>query len=164
MNGYLLSIVGIVFIPGILTAILPEGKTSGMIKSAAKLCCLVVILTPVAEFAIKGGEKEKIFSDFLDENVIQTDGSFIDYCSRKRIEETQTVLREKILKDYGAYAEVTVLWEYAKKGNEDYSADEIRITEIVLSFSTDTDENLQTKIVESFKEIYGVEVRCVGYG
>ncbi len=164
MNGYLLSIVGIVFITGILTAILPEGKTSGMIKSAAKLCCLVVILTPVAEFVIKGGEKEKIFSDFLDENVIQTDGAFIDYCSRKRIEETQTVLREEILKDYGAYAEVTVLWEYAEQGNADYSADGIRITEIILSFAADTDENLQTEIVENFKKIYGVEVNLVERG
>ena len=96
MREYLLSIVGIVFISGILNAILPEGKTSGIVKSTAKLCCLLVILAPVAEFVTKGGEIDKIFSDFLGESVIQTDQAFINYSSGKRIDEAESLLKEEI--------------------------------------------------------------------
>ena len=47
MSAYLLSIIGIVLLTAILSAVLPDGKTVKFIKGIAKLCCLAVILPPV---------------------------------------------------------------------------------------------------------------------
>lgn len=37
MSGYLLAIIGIVLLTGILSAVLPEGKTAKFIKGMTKL-------------------------------------------------------------------------------------------------------------------------------
>lgn len=161
MREYLLSIVGIVFISGILNAILPEGKTSGMVKSTAKLCCLLVILTPVAEFVSKGGEKDKIFSDFLDESVIQTDQAFINYSSGKRIDEAETLLKEEIESEYHVSIQVELLWEYQQENAKGYTANAIKIKAIVLTFLTQTSEEIRLKIAEKLQEKYQVEVRFI---
>lgn len=161
MSEYLLSIIGIVFISGIVSSILPEGKTASAVRATAKLCCLLVILTPVAEFALKGGGKEKIFSDFLDENVIQTDETFINYCSRKRIEETQTYLKEKLQREYGVELDVELVWEYAVQEMEHYSAEEIRVLEILLYSLEEVDEIQKQEMIDKLKTDCGVEVRWV---
>jgi hypothetical protein len=46
MSEYLLKIVGMAFVSSIVSTILPEGKTSGMIKNVVKLIFTLVILTP----------------------------------------------------------------------------------------------------------------------
>ena len=50
MNEYVLSVIGTVLIASVLTAILPEGKTSGIIKGITRLVCVVAIVAPVVSF------------------------------------------------------------------------------------------------------------------
>lgn len=153
MSGYLLSIVGIVLITGMISAILPEGKTSGTVKTAARLLCLLVILAPVAEYWAKGGEgKEKIFFDFSDQAVIQTDESFIDYCSRKRVEEAEEYVRKETEKEYSVELVAKIVYECGEEGG-------IKILRIVLSDpSGEIDESKREEIAKNVRSKYGAEV------
>ena len=164
MSGYLLSIIGIVLISAIISALTPEGKTSAVIKGAAKLCCLIVILSPIVNFFIgKGGDGEKIFSVFSKESVIQTDEAFINYCSNKRIESTQKQLEEKIKEDYDCFVCVSFVWEYEEneveifslKGYEDR---EIKIKKILITSERETKEEVKAQIERELSSLYGCEV------
>lgn len=133
MSTYLLSIVGIVLIGGILSAIMPEGKTAAVIKGTAKLCCLIVILSPVLKFfetLKKGGD----FSIFSSQTVIQTDASFIDYCSKERIERAETLLKERIEEKFSVEISVRLIWKY-EKTEEISRSEEIKIERAELSVS-----------------------------
>ncbi|MFR1983862.1 MAG: stage III sporulation protein AF [Christensenellaceae bacterium] len=81
MSAYLLSIIGIVLLTAILSAVLPDGKTVKFIKGIAKLCCLAVILAPVLGFFKEASDGKINFPFFSSETVIETDGAFIDYSS-----------------------------------------------------------------------------------
>ncbi len=48
MAGYILSIIGIVFLEVMLDQILPEGGTNAVIRSVFALLLLYVILCPLA--------------------------------------------------------------------------------------------------------------------
>lgn len=127
MSAYLLSIVGIVLVSGLLSAILPEGKTASMIKGTAKLACLIVILSPILQFftSLKNGED---FSNFSEQTVIQTDKSFIDYCSKERIESVEESLAKELKDEFGRDVAVTLLWEYGfEKTDGLYEVGEIKI-------------------------------------
>ena len=47
LSGYLLCIIGTTLVSSILLAILPEGKSSSMVKGMAKLVCIVSIVSPI---------------------------------------------------------------------------------------------------------------------
>lgn len=152
MSGYLLSIIGAVLITGMISAILPEGKTSGAVKAVAKLFCLLVILTPVAEYLLKGGEDKKIFSDFSEQAVIQTDESFIDYCSRKRIEAAEEEIVKEAEEEFSLLLTAEIRYEREEDGK-------IKILCIVLSdVSEQADEAMRKKLAEELRAKYGAEV------
>ena len=102
MSAYLLSIIGIVLLTAILSAVLPDGKTVKFIKGIAKLCCLAVILAPVLGFFKEASDGKINFPFFSSETVIETDGAFIDYCSTKRIENAETELEKKLEETFSA--------------------------------------------------------------
>lgn len=168
MSGYLLAIIGIVLLTGILSAVLPEGKTAKFIKGMTKLCCLAVILAPILGFFHKvatGGEIN--FPFFSSETVIETDGAFIDYCSTKRIENAETELEKKLEETFSVRVGVTLLWEYCgsiAEGEEDgylsvYEGTEIKITKVLVK---DAEGNIDGEVRERMKahivEKYGCEV------
>ncbi len=166
MSGYLLSIVGIVLLSAVLSAVLPGGKTGKLIRGMAKLACLVVILAPVLKF-FAGGE-EPDFPLFSSETVIQTDGTFIDYCSTERVKSAENALAEKLSEVFAVRAEVKLEWEYCDSltGTEYmnlYAGKEIRITKAVL---TDAEgvigEEVRQKMEEYVAENYGCEAEFVG--
>ena len=151
MSEYLLSVIGIVFISALLSAVTPDGKTASVIKGATRLCCLVVILSPIVNFFVKkGGEEEKIFSVFSKESVIQTDESFIDYCSKIRIENAQTLLTKEIDERYGVEIDAKIEWSY--------QGEEIKIERILLQFTSGENESLQEEIVREISLKYGSKV------
>ena len=122
MSAYLLSIIGIVLLTAILSAVLPDGKTVKFIKGIAKLCCLAVILAPVLGFFKEASDGKINFPFFSSETVIETDGAFIDYCSTKRIENAETELEKKLEETFSVRVGVTLLWEYCgsiAEGEED---------------------------------------------
>lgn len=180
MSEYLLSIVGIVLIAAIVSAVLPEGKTVKLIKGITKLCCLFVILAPVLNFFLakigKEEEGETNFSFFSSQTVIQTDGSFIDYCSTKRIENAERELEKDLESRFFVSIDATLVWRY-DSGEEEGATDEenresrdvffggdIAITRVLLTFGDDSlssDEELSEEIGKYVSEEYGCEVEFI---
>ena len=102
LDGYLLCIIATTLFTAVLTAIIPEGKTSGVIKGTAKLVCLLAIISPIPHFLQKQSffdlfEGKKVLNnqeEFV-ESVIQTDESFIKYFRNMKIR----LLEEEIARE-----------------------------------------------------------------
>lgn len=161
MNGYLLSVIGTVLLSAILTAIVPEGKTSSAIKGVAKLACVLAIVAPVLEFFQGGSEKlggEKTSQSIFSESVIQTDEAFIKYYSEMRIRETEDALETEISEKYGAETNVTLEWLLeTERVDGIYESDAIRITRIRIRIDDETEEVGQM-IADYVKKNYCSEV------
>ena len=170
MSAYLLSIIGIVLLTAILSAVLPDGKTVKFIKGIAKLCCLAVILAPVLGFFKEASDGKINFPFFSSETVIETDGAFIDYCSTKRVENAEEDLEEKMEELFSVRVEATLLWEYCgavTEGGKDgylsvYEGTEIKITKVLLKdIEGNIDEEVREKMKEHITDKYGCEVEFV---
>lgn len=151
MSAYLLSVVGVVLVSAVLAAVLPEGKTSALVKGVTKLCCLSVILTPVLLFFQKGGKNDENFSLFSSEKVIERDTAFINYCSEKRAENAETLLEQDIRKQFGLAVQTTVVWEYVENGGE------IAVTAIEI-VADGLEADTLDKLTVYVREKYGCEV------
>ena len=148
MSEYLLSIVGIVFLSAIVNAILPEGKTSGMVKSVLKLLCVLVILTPFAKIVQKGGAG---IENYFSQSVIKIDENFIEYCSEKAISAAQTKIEEEIFQEFGQQSSVKLDWRYSQVETQG------GMMEIVYIYVQSSEEN-QAEIQEYLCKKYGCKV------
>ena len=104
MKEYLIAVIGTVLLCAVLTAIVPSGKTAGVIKGMAKLACLMAIVAPIPAF-LKG---EKSWGKNLNENVLQTDDTFIKYYSIMRIAQAEVALRQELYDKFSVEATVTL--------------------------------------------------------
>ena len=133
MSGYAMSVIGIILISAILTAVLPSGKTGSVIKGVTRLACVLVIVMPILVF-FQSGEWEidkTFFQGEFSETVIQTDGAFIQYYSEMRVREAEDKLEEELFKEFSVRANVTLVWETEKSAYASYYEDEkIKITRI----------------------------------
>lgn len=163
MNGYLLSIVGTVLLSSVLTAIIPSGRTSAVIKGVAKLACVLIIVSPVLKFFQSGS-----FPDFstgisatdFTQTVIWTDESFIEYYSELRISQAQETLEKELLDVYQVETEVSFVWEKEKEQvGKYYERENIRITCICVKFLGNYSEEKKTEIAQKIREEYGSEVK-----
>ena len=126
MNGYLLSVIGTVLIAALLTAIAPDGKTSGLIKAIAKSACLLAIVAPIPSYLNSGNSDEKNadLQTIFSQTVIETDEDFIKYYSEMRIRATAQALEAELKEKFSVVASVELEWM-----NE---SDEIKITKIIV--------------------------------
>lgn len=126
MNGYLLSVIGTVLIAALLTAIAPDGKTSGLIKAIAKSACLLAIVAPIPSYLNSGNSDEKNadLQTIFSQTVIETDEDFIKYYSEMRIRATAQALEAELKEKFFVVASVELEWM-----NE---SDEIKITKIIV--------------------------------
>ncbi len=151
MTAYLLSIMGTVLLCAVLTAILPEGKTTVVIKGITKLVCILVITAPILHFFQFGIEGE--FSDiFFSESVIQTDGEFIQYYSEMRMEYTEVALRKELNELYNVQADVRLVWE-----NEGESG-KIFIQKIYVKINQNVNEEVKANMCDYLSKNYCSEV------
>ena len=162
MSGYLLSIIGTILIATFITAILPEGKTSGIIKSMTRLACILAIVSPVLNFFRSGslsfGKNEKSESIFTD-TVIEGAETFINYYSEMRVEETEKAIAQEILEKYQLETEIDLLWERQTEAvDEKYVSDAIRITEIRVKTMDRQDEEVLRNMWEYLTKNYCSEV------
>ena len=130
MSEYLIGVTGTVLLCGLLTAILPEGKTAGVIKGATKLACLLAIVAPI--FSHWNGDKQA--SDFLENTVLKEDEAFIQYYGNMRIDKAEEALQEEIWKRYS----VKVFIEIEADGN----AVALTVSKIIAR----TDENVSDEV------------------
>lgn len=162
MNGYVLTVMGTVLLSAILTILVPEGKTSGIIKGVTKLACLIVIISPIPQFLknerffdVIRGESVENNEAFFEENGITADKSFIEYYCKWRVEETQTALQKELTEKFAVKLIVTIVWEF----DDTVDADGIKITKIKIKMQEDVSQEMQTKITEYVRKTYCSEVQ-----
>ena len=126
MNGYLLSVIGTILIAALLTAIAPDGKTSGLIKAIAKSACLLAIVAPIPSYLNSGNldEKNADSQTIFSQTVIETDEDFIKYYSEMRIRATEQALEAELKDKFFIETSVELEWVY--------QSDEIKITKIIV--------------------------------
>ena len=153
MKEYLLSIVGTVLLSAFLTAILPDGKTSGLIKAITRLTCTLAIVAPLLQFFQSGSssfmeieKSESIFS----QTVIEGEKSFIHYYSELRVREAERALENEIAKNHEIAAEVSLQWKY--------ESEVICIEKIFVKTSEKQDEEVLKGVWEYLTKNYCSEV------
>ena len=162
MSGYLLSIIGTVLLCAVLTAIVPQGKTSGVIKGVAKLACVLVIVSPVLRFFKTGeigGNSTENSPTFFSQTGIQTDESFIQYYSEMRVRETERALKEEILELYDLQVEVSIRWEMVTQAvGKYYETERIKINEIRIKCAETPSKEIKQSMWEYLTKNYCSEV------
>ncbi len=157
MSAYLLSVIGTVLLSAILTAIAPEGKTSGIVKGVTRLACILVIIAPVPAFlkSAKSTESATIGQNFFTQTVIQTDEEFIKYYKELRIRNAQTEIAEELTRKFSVNCTVALTWtEEETEQNES----EIRITRISVKTNAQASEEAKKQMAEHLKKNYCSEV------
>ncbi len=157
MTGYLLSVIGTVLICSLLTAIAPEGKTSSLIKGVARLGCILVIVAPALAF-FTGGKLGKIGENFFDQSGIETDGSFIQYYSERRVQDAEAALEKEIEEKYGLQTQVNAEWSLVKEAFGSYSAEIVQIEKIRIVTPQRTGEEVKKAMREYVEKNYCSEV------
>ena len=152
MRAYLFAVAGTVIISAIVTAIAPEGKLSAMVKTAAKLVCLIVIAQPIARYfvSVKNGET----SEFFEKTVLSADDDFIKYCSKIKVAAAEQAVETEIYQTYALRAKAQFRWKVSE------TTDEIEILEVCLTFGKEAAEQAETiqRIQRELSEKYGVDV------
>ena len=155
MNGYLLSIAGVVVLSAILSSVLPNGKTSGLIKSIMRMACILAIISPIITFFHSGSlsvsgvkNSDAIFS----QSVIEQEQAFIHYHSEMRIAETERALEKEILTQFSVETSVALSWEL----ETDY--DLIKITQIRVITKEQKEREVLEKMWEYLTKNYCSEV------
>ena len=152
LDGYLLCIIGTVLLSSILTAIVPEGKTSAVIKGIAKLVCLLVIVSPIPRFLQKENFFDEADETFFSQTVIQTDEDFIKYYSEMRIKNAESALEQELEKNFSVVVKLSLEWEYGEDTNE------IKITKIHVEKESEIDEEGEKVMWEYLTKNYCSEV------
>lgn len=162
MNGYLLSVIGTILLSAILTAIVPEGKTSATIKGIAKLACLLVIISPILKY-LQTGDTESSDENseiFFSETVIRTDEDFIKYYSEMRIRFTEEDIETELAEEFSVACDVTLEWSYEtdENGTEICETDKIRITKMLVRTENVLKEEEKTPMWDYLTKNYCSEV------
>ena len=148
IDAYLLSVVGTILLGAVLTAIIPEGKTAGIVRSMTKLVCLLVIISPILSYlsAEKAVKTEKNFT----QSVIQTDESFIQYYSELRVVQTEQAITQELQKEFGMDCVVRLEWLLKEE--------RIQITQICVQAQETCDEEVKARMCEYLIKNYCSEV------
>ncbi len=143
MSGYLLGVIGTVLFSALLTAIMPEGKTSGLIKAIARITCVLAIVAPVLGFLKTGSlslSYDKKSQTIFSQSVIEGQEEFIQYYSEMRVTQTQEALEKELLQKYGVQTVVRLEWTLEE--------DRIKIIRILV----DTEGKADKEIVKTMSE------------
>ncbi len=152
MNAYLLTVIGTVLLSAILTAIIPEGKTAGVIKAVAKSVCLLAIVSPIANYLISRNSDENNgnLQTIFPQTVIQTDDEFIKYYSEMRVRITELALEKELEDKFSVKTSVKFTCEY--------KADDIKILSIYVKTEAGGNEEDKSVMWEYLTKNYCSEV------
>ncbi len=151
MKEYLLNVVGIVLFVSVLLAILPSGKTNELIKSIARMACLITILSPIVQFFVGNKNLPSIFG----ESGIELQSRYIEYCSEERISETEKLLKNELRQYFPTICDVEIAWEFASVEKVGGTCEEISIKEVEISTSKRLTEEEKRAIISHLKTNYG---------
>ncbi len=162
MNEYLLSIIGVVLLSALITAIVPEGKTAPVIKAVSRLVCVLAILSPVLRFfqektALENAED---LPTFFSQSVIDEQDAFIKYYSEMRAQATERALEKELNDKFDVQAKVSLFWEIPIEYLGEYSAfDGIQITKIHIKFEENAMGGDNEGMMEYLRKNYCSEVQ-----
>ena len=162
MNEYLLSIIGVILLSAILTAILPDGKTSGLIRSVMRMACILTIISPILTFFHSGsltvGAEKK--SNINSENaVIEMDAEFIHYYSEMRISEAESALESEIFEKFHVDCDVTLHWQLEPEmTGKTVTTELIKITKMHIKTIAQQQEEVLKEMWEYLMKNYCSEV------
>lgn len=111
ISGYLLSVIGVVLISAVLTTLIPNGRTSNLIKTLTRLACILIIIAPIPAFLKGEKDNVSVFGDFFQDSVIETDESFIDYYRQLRVQNAEDQLENELLEKYDVTCAVKLTWQ-----------------------------------------------------
>ena len=152
MSAYLLGVVGTVLFASMLILIMPDGKTSSVVKASVRLACLVVIVSPILIFFQTG----RLFDLNFTNVSIETDADFIEYCSKINVEQAEKSLKKCLEDEFDINCDVVLIWKPTQVYEDKYEILKIRIVkaEIYGDFA-----NMQaTKVQEYVKKNFFCEV------
>ena len=155
MREYLLSVAGIVLFSSVLLGIVPGGKTAELIKSIARLACLMTILSPIVQFFVAGKNVEAIFG----ESGIQTQSEFIQYCRKERIAEIEKELKSELSRSFDYIIDVQVDWSLEVKTQVGYETQEVFIQLIRVVVDEKINAETKRKIEDYIWLTYGCQGR-----
>ena len=155
MSAYLLAVLGTILLSAILTGIIPEGKTSAMIKQMTRLACLLVITSPAItlfrNFTGKGIDEKT--SGIFSEIGIETDNAFIQYYSQRRIENAERALELELNEKFQITCAVTLYC-----GEEMETTGDTPIDGILVKIIENNHTGVETAVAEYVKKNYCSEV------
>lgn len=160
MNGYLLSVIGTILLSAIITAILPDGKTSTMIKNVTKLACVLAIVAPVLQFFTKtNAVADKNSQMFFSQSVIRPDEEFIQYYWSMRIRATESAISKELKEKYSVNTSIELLCSTESETVDGkYQSDEIKVTKIYVRFEEEPNEEVKRSMWEYLTKNYCSEV------
>lgn len=159
MSEYLLGVIGTIILCALLTAIVPDGKTSGVIKSVSRMVCILAIVAPVLKY-LRSGQTDlqvNVENNFF-ESVIQEDEDYIQYYSELRVRETERALAQELEERYQVSSEVELAWENVAKAHGKYLIDQIQIQQIKVTIGGELEENMIRDMYEYLTKNYCSEV------
>ena len=95
------------------------------------------------------GWVDKNRQEFFSEDVIETDGKFIEYYSEMRIHQAEIMLEKELMKKYGLNCEVAFTWK---------REEEIRIEQINIKLLQNANEEVKKDMCEYLTQNYCSEV------
>lgn len=142
MKGWILSIVGIVFIGVILDVILPDGKTSKFIKHIFSIFLMFVVISPITKLSVN--------SNWFNNNLV-VDSNFIYETNIQKIDALTERIKQELNKIEINNAEVVI---YSNVFNEDLIINSVYVdlsnSNIILS------EDIKNKVINVVTSILNV--------
>lgn len=156
MNVYLLSVMGTVLFCSLLTAILPDGKTTNTVKGIAKLTCLLIIISPIFNFLSVFTNSDENSSVFFEKNGIVEDKEFIMYYQELQIQEATQKLESELEDKFGIVSTVCLIWESVEDNSN--VNEKIKINQIQIKVPIETGDDMKNSIFIFIKNNYCSEV------
>ena len=160
MSDYLLAVIGTVILSSLLTAIIPEGKTSPLIKAVTRLACVIAIVSPILQFfqsdELNIGEENS--DAFFSETGIETEGTFIQYYSEMRVHECETTLQKELENKFTSVDSVKIEWEFEPETVSGSTLKMIKIVRIYVRLNKQSNEEAIQDMWEYLTQNYCSEV------
>lgn len=156
MSEYLLSVTGTILFCALLTAILPDGKTTNTVKGITKVACLLVIISPVFVFLNDFTKGEENSSVFFDKNSIETDEAFIKYYQELKIRDSEDALESELKSKFDIDTDITFLWSVMNESKT--KEDRIKIDKIEVKLTSNIGGEMKDTILVFLKNNYCSEV------
>lgn len=158
MSEYLLGVIGTILLCALLSAVVPSGKTSAIIKAVAKLACTLAIVAPVLRYFTSGNVDSPISSEIFQETGIEKETAFIQYYSEMRIRQAERDLEACLKSELGVEAEILLAWKLSELSAGKYAAQEIFVERISVYPTETLSEEKQREVLAYLTKNYDSEV------